>query len=227
MTNLVLAAAFFVSIHVGLSATGLRDAVVARTGENAYRIAFSIASVAGIVWLVQAYATAPFRFLWVLPPAFNWVVAAAMLVATLFVVVGLTTPSPTAAGFERVIERPDVARGILRVTRHPFLWGTAIWASAHLVVNGDTRSLVLFGSLLLVAVMGTRSIDRKRRRRYGASWEQFAASTSNVPFLAIRDGRNAFRPGEIGLWRLALAIAVFGVLIHFHPQWFGVSPLPM
>lgn len=32
--------------------------------------------------------------------------------------------------------------------RHPMLWGFATWAVAHLLVNGDTPSFVLFGGLL-------------------------------------------------------------------------------
>jgi uncharacterized membrane protein len=38
------------------------------------------------------------------------------------------------------------ARGIQRVTRHPFLWGVAVWAFVHLIANGDVASLMLFGS---------------------------------------------------------------------------------
>lgn len=39
-----------------------------------------------------------------------------------------------------------------RHTRHPMLWGTVTWAVAHLLVNGDVASLVLFGTLLLWAL---------------------------------------------------------------------------
>ena len=59
MASLVLAAAFFVGIHVFVSGTALRGAIVARIGENGFRGAFSLASLAGIVWLSRAYAAAP------------------------------------------------------------------------------------------------------------------------------------------------------------------------
>jgi uncharacterized membrane protein len=86
---------------------------------------------------------------------------------------------------EGALERPDVVKGMLRITRHPFLWGVAIWASGHLSVNGDRASIVLFGSMLLLALFGTASIDAKRKRALGATWDAFAAQTSNVPFAAI------------------------------------------
>jgi uncharacterized membrane protein len=41
--------------------------------------------------------------------------------------------------------------------RHPMLWGTVIWAVAHLLVNGDLASVVLFGGLGLWA-LGTMAV---------------------------------------------------------------------
>jgi uncharacterized membrane protein len=37
--------------------------------------------------------------------------------------------------------------------RHPQLTGFSIWAAAHLLVNGDTESFVLFGGLLIWAIV--------------------------------------------------------------------------
>lgn len=35
--------------------------------------------------------------------------------------------------------------------RHPMLWGMVVWAVAHLLVNGDLASIVLFGCLAIWA----------------------------------------------------------------------------
>ncbi|CAM3176412.1 NnrU family protein [Paracoccus nototheniae] len=45
-------------------------------------------------------------------------------------------------------------------TRHPMLWGFALWAFAHLLVNGDTPSLILFGGLLAWAFVEMIAISR-------------------------------------------------------------------
>ena len=45
-------------------------------------------------------------------------------------------------------------------TRHPMLWGFALWAVAHLLVNGDTPSLILFGGLLVWAFVEMQVINR-------------------------------------------------------------------
>ena len=44
--------------------------------------------------------------------------------------------------------------------RHPMLWGTVIWSVAHLLVNGDAASLVLFGGLGLWALASMAIINR-------------------------------------------------------------------
>jgi len=44
--------------------------------------------------------------------------------------------------------------------RHPQLTGFALWAFAHLVVNGDLPSFVLFGGLLLWALVEMAVINR-------------------------------------------------------------------
>jgi uncharacterized membrane protein len=142
-----------------------------------------------------------------------------VLITFIFVVVGLATPSPTAVGMEsKLAQGPDIVQGMVRITRHPFLWGVAFWALVHLIVNGDLASLILFGSLLVLALGGTAAIDAKRRRSFGEQWMQFAAVTSNVPFAAIVAGKNRLGPAvvEIGVWRPLVAIVVYAVAFYLH-----------
>jgi uncharacterized membrane protein len=116
--------------------------------------------------------------------------------------------------------------GILRITRHPFLWGVALWAAFHLAANGDAASVVLFGTLLVLSVAGTFSIDAKRARKMADGWIAFAGRTSNVPFVAILSGRNSLRLGELLTYRQAAAVAVFLVLLFTHAWLFSASPFP-
>jgi len=223
--SLILAAAFFVGIHVGIAGTRARDALTARFGEQPYLGLFSLASLAGMIWLTTAYAGAPYVATWGQLAALRPVVLPVVLLAFVLVVLGLTTPSPTVVGGEKALEAAEPATGIQRVTRHPFLWGVALWAAMHLVVNGNLRALVLFGSMLFLGLYGPPSIDAKRARRFGPAWERYAALTSNVPFVAIAQGRNTLRIDEIGWGRLALAGVVFAVVLLMHPILFGGNPL--
>jgi uncharacterized membrane protein len=224
MASLILAALFFAGIHLGISGTGLRDRAVALLGAAGYRIAFSLASLAGLVWMALAYRQAPYVATWGTPEWWKPVAILLMLPAFLLAVIGLATPNPTSMGQEAGLERPP--QGIVRITRHPFLTGVAIWALTHLVADGDAASLIFFGSLALVALAGTASIDAKRRRLQGPAWEAFAAQTSIMPFAAILAGRNRIDWREIGLWRPAAAVAAYVLLLGGHAHIIGVSPFP-
>ena len=47
------------------------------------------------------------------------------------------------------------------IVRHPQLTSAMLWAVAHLLVNGDLASAVLFGGVLLWAVAEVTVIDRQ------------------------------------------------------------------
>jgi uncharacterized membrane protein len=227
MFSLIAASAFFLLIHFGVSGTRLRDIMVARMGEGRYRAVFALASVVGIIWMGRAYARAPAVELWGQLVGLQTLAFATVLLAFLFVGIGLATPSPTRVGMEsKLAQGAEIARGIVRITRHPFLWGVALWALVHLIVNGDLASVILFGSLFVLALGGTASIDAKRRRVFGDSWSRFAHATSNIPFAAIATGRNRLGPAlrEIGILRPIGAIAAFGLLLVLHGRLFG-APL--
>ena len=227
MYSLIAASAFFLLIHFGVSGTQLRDVLVARIGAGPYRGAFAIASVVGLVWMSGAYGRAPTINLWGQLTGLRPLAFVLVLVAFLFVGIGLATPSPTRVGMESTLARgTDIVRGVVRITRHPFLWGVGLWAFVHLIVNGDLASLILFGSLLLLALGGTAFIDAKRRRNFGDQWSRFAQATSNVPFAAIATGRNQLGPAlrEIGILRPVIATVAYVLVLIFHGRLFG-APL--
>ena len=230
MVNLLAAAVFFVLLHLLVSGTTLRDKLTGKIGQGPYMGLFSLASVAGLVWLGMAYGAGRHeawnQAYWVITPATRHIQLGLMVIALLLIVPGLTTPNPTSVRQEGTLDRPDVVSGMLRITRHPFLWGVAIWAGGHLLVNGDRASILLFGSMLALAIFGTLSIDAKRKRALGETWDGFAAQTSNVPFGAILAGRQPLKIGEIGWWRIALAIVIYVGILMGHAAAFGVRALP-
>jgi uncharacterized membrane protein len=222
--SLILAALFFIGIHLGISGTRLRDRAIAALGPGGFSTAFSLASVAGLVWLILAYRWAPYLATWGLVLWWRPIAILLMLPATLLVVIGLATPNPTAVAQEKRLAEP--ATGIVRITRHPFLTGVGLWALVHLIGNGDVASLVFFGAFAIVAIAGTVSIDAKRLRLAGPAWPGFAAATSIVPFAAIAAGRNRFRPGEIGAWRWIAGLVVYALLLGGHGPIIGIPLLP-
>ncbi len=229
MTQLIAAAAFFVLLHLVVSGTRLRNLITGAIGEGPYMGLFSLVSLAGLVWLGFAYAHA--RRLpddvdyWALSETTRWIAIGLVLLGFLFIVPGVMTRNPTSVRQEKALQDPNAVTGVLRITRHPFLWGVAFWAAAHVIASGDKASLILFGSLLLLALLGPPSIDAKRARAMGETWEPFRAKTSNIPFAAILAGRQRFSLGEIGPVKIIAALMVFAAVLWAHPKLFGVYPL--
>ena len=145
--------------------------------------------------------------------------------ALLLLVGGYSQPNPTAvmqAG--AAAKRP---RAILAITRHPIMWGIGLWALAHLPANGDAASLILFGSIAVLALLGTLALDTRKRRDWGERWPAFAAVTSNLPFAALAAGRTRLELADLGWWRIALALALYAAFLVLHPLVIGVPAVPV
>lgn len=234
MGAFTLALAGFVLIHVGLAATGARAALVGRIGEGAYRALFSLASIGLLAWLLTAYQAVrrdPFdplnEMLWLPPTWAHWPAAVLAGLGITLAVAGLLTPGPTFAGFEnKTLAQEEPARGVLRISRHPFLWGVAFWGAGHLFANGERFAIMLFGALSFMAIYGARSIDRKGRARNPERFAAFEDVTSNVPFMAITQGRNRFVLGEMW-WRLLAGLAAALLIALGHESLFGAPALTL
>jgi uncharacterized membrane protein len=230
MTMLLAAACVFLGIHLFVSGTRLRDAIVGVIGEGVYLALFSLASLGAIIWLVMAFNTAQAggenQILYVPWIGVRHLAIAVVALAFVFAVPGLLLPNPTSLKQESTAAKAETIRGVLRITRHPFLWGVAIWAAFHVAANGDEASVIFFGTFLLLSLFGPFSIDAKRRRKMGEAWTSFASKTSNIPFGAIVTGRNSLKLGEILDWRLLIAAALFLAVLFSHAHLFGVSPFP-
>ncbi|MFN3578263.1 MAG: NnrU family protein [Tabrizicola sp.] len=90
---------------------------------------------------------------------------------------------------------------ITGVIRHPQLTAVKTWAVAHLLVNGDLASVVLFGGLLAWAVVEVILINRAEPRP--------------APPAPAAMGREA--GAAVG------AVVVMGVVMLIH-NWLGVPP---
>lgn len=216
--TLILATLAFLGIHV-LPATPLRAAAVRALGEGVYQGLFSLASLGLLVWMVMEYKRAPFEGLW---SGWRLLPLAVMPVALVLLVCGVAGRNPTAAGQAGALKSEDAASGIVRVTRHPVMWAIMLWAGAHLLAIGSLQAVIFFGGLMLLAAAGTTLQDARKAKDYGADWARFAARTSNLPFLAIAQGRNRLAWREIGWARPALGLAAFAVLLVLHGWLFGV-----
>jgi uncharacterized membrane protein len=137
---------------------------------------------------------------------------------------GLFSRNPTAVGQAKAMASAEPARGIIRVTRHPMMWGFILWAVAHILARGELKATVFFGAFLLLAALGALLIDRRKEQTLGEDWKRFAAVTSYFPFVAIAAGRNRLDWREIGWRNPAIGLALYAAFFWLHPMLFGLRP---
>jgi uncharacterized membrane protein len=222
MVLLVIAALLWISVHVGISGTRLRDRLVRRIGERPFRGLFSLLSIATLLLLIGAWTFMWTTPLWFAPMWLRWILVFVMLPAFVLFVASLTQPNQTMIG-----ATGGPPRGIHRVTRHPMLWSFALWAAVHIIGAGDSGAFVFFGAFLVTALAGMPSIDAKLARRDPAAWQALSAVTSIVPFAAIAQGRNRFVLREIGVLPPLIGVVVWAMVLHFHASLFGYAPVAM
>jgi uncharacterized membrane protein len=134
----------FLGVHLLPAWPKVRLAIVRRLGEPRYKGLFSLASLAGLALIVGGYAAAApgARLFEPLPAA----IAIAPYAMTLSLV---------------LLAAANLPGHIRRVVGHPMLLGIAIWASVHLLANGDTRGSVLFASFLVYVAVDFASAVRR------------------------------------------------------------------
>ena len=161
-----------------------RAALQARMGEASKGI-FAGLIVLGLVLIVLGYRAAPFVPVW-LPPAWTVHVNNLLVLLALYIYFTTATVPGTAWLFGRL--------------RHPQLVGFSIWAVAHLLVNGDLASILLFGALLAWALAEIAVANRS-------------------PSLVDRSEARIANP----FVHLALVVAAFALIAAIH-GWVGPSP---
>ena len=210
MTALLAATVVFLATHF-VTSTPLRPVLVAKLGEWPYRGVYSLIALITLGWMIWAYATAPREPLW---GGIREIAFVLMPIAFILLACGYWR-NPTMVGADKLLRSEDPARGMIRITRHPIMWGIMLWAAAHIAARGDLRGLIFFGAFIVLAVVGTLAMDA--RKRANPDWPRFAAVSSHIPFVAIAQGRNRIGWREIGWLRPAAGLAVLFVVLLFHP----------
>ena len=223
MISMSLAAVFWLALHL-IVAGPLRSPLAEKAGERYFFGIFCLLSIVGLGWFIVAYRMAPSVPLWPTIPALGGLAFVLVFLGFFLVVVGSGPMNSTDTNTPRMIDSKLPVYGVTRVTRHPRLCGVSLWAIAHLMVNGHLAALVMVGAVLVTALNGMVSIDRKRRRALGALWDEFELQTSRLPFAAILNGRTRFELAEFHVWQVALAVLVFSGVFWLHGI-VGPSPL--
>jgi len=193
MAILALGLVIFLGLHsTRIFADDARAKAIVRLGEGPWKGVYSLLSLIGLVLIVWGFGLARRSAVQFWFPSVFTLHTAVFLMLISMILIGAY-----------LFKRSHIAVAV----HHPMVWGVAVWSAAHLLANGSTADLLLFGAFLVWAIAGLIS-------SYG------------------RDARNAVvypAPNYGGtLWAILTGVALWAVLIAGLHLWlFGKSPLPM
>lgn len=222
LVELIAAATLFTGGHFLLSSRPIRAVLVRALGEPKFLALYSVIMLLALGWMMVSYQRTPVQWVWPTPAWADDLALWLMPIAFILLAGGLRPDNPTAVGALHRRQAPLPA--FFAITRHPFLWAVTLWSLVHLPANGDVASLILFGSLLLLALFGTFAIDAKLRGRDPQRWHDVARRTSNVPFAAVAAGRARLAPTAL-IRPTVIGLLLYAVFLYGHRWLFGVSPL--
>jgi uncharacterized membrane protein len=202
LTSLAAASLAFVGTHFALSHP-LRRPIAGAVGEGPFLGIYSLVALATLAWMVLAFRAAPAGDLGG-SGEIGWIVATVLTLPALVLFLGSLRGNPAFPnpGAAKPIARQPT--GVYAVTRHPMMWGFALWALAHIVLWWSTRTLIVAGAVLFLALVGAHMQDRKKAALLGEGWSGWAAQTSYWP----RWGKLPSAGWVLWLASLALWLAV-------------------
>ncbi len=226
MSGFLAALAVFILAHAIPALPAVRHRLVLRLGRGGYVFAYSLLSLALFTLLIASALAAPYIALWTAPRWAYAVPLVGMLLAAALLGASLTAPNPLSIAFVGSAFEPE-RPGAVALTRHPILWGLALWGLSHVPPNGDLVALILFGSLGLFALLGIWIMEQRRPRALGrARWEALAGPTSVLPFAALVTGRAHWpRDARTLVGGFVGVAAYLALLAGLHAWLFGADPL--
>lgn len=165
---------------------GFRRALIDKLGEGPYKGLFALDIVIAIVLIVIGWRSTAPEIVY-LPPAWGHSASLVLMVVSVY-----------------LLGAANMKTAIKRFIRHPQLTGVVVWSIAHLLSNGDVRSVILFGGLGIWALV-------------------------EIPLISRREGawvKPEAPPLTVELRGVVIAAIVYVVLVFLHPYFAGVSPMP-
>lgn len=185
MVKLTLGVLLWGIMHmIPAGAADFRNSMVGKLGEKGWKGLFALVMVASIYLIISGWrATVP-EFLYVPPP---W----GRHAASLLVLIGFI-----------LFAASHGQSNIRRLVRHPQLTGVIFWGVGHLLANGESRSIVLFGGLLLWAVFEIILLNQR-----DGAWQKPAKAPLKKDLIVV-----------------AIGFVVYAIIAGAHQWLFGFSP---
>jgi len=187
MTLLIAGVVLWSFAHlVPAALPGVRSNLATKFGEGPYKGLFALDIMIALALIIFGWKAAIPTAIYA-PPMYGSPIPSAFLVLAILLMVASSIPN-----------------NLKRFVRHPQMAAILCWSAGHLLTNGDSRSIVLFGGFSIWAVLEIVFINKR-----DGGWQK----PNPVPLL--KDVINA-----------VVAAVIFAALVYFHASLFGVSPIP-
>lgn len=205
--SLIAASCAFVGGHFIMSHP-LRAGMVKVLGDIGFQAVYSVIILATMVWMYFGFtAIETPSVLWAggyTGPA--WMLASALSLVSMVLLVGSMTPKNPALAMPGAGEAARAApQGVFNVTRHPMMWGFALWGVAHIIAAPTERTVIVSLAIIVMALVGSHLQDRKKEVLMGEAWTAWESHTSYWPRLG-------------GFARIGVANWLIAVVL-----WFGLT----
>ena len=187
MPLLIAGVVFWSFAHlVPATLPGVRANLIAKLGEAPYKGLFALDIIIALALIVFGWKSAIPTALYA-PPMVAGSVPSVFLFLSILLLVASSMPN-----------------NLKRFVRHPQMASVVLWSAGHLLTNGDSRSIVLFGGLAIWAILEIVFINRR-----DGEWHKPKSGPLVSDAITV-----------------VVAVAVFAALVYFHASLFGVSPIP-
>jgi len=168
---LVLGVLLFATVHfIPSLAPDIKANAVRRIGDWGYKGIFSLLLLAAFGLMIMGWRDADPAFLYSTPPGLHKFVLCLLLVAFWLMAV--------SARKSRV----------RLLVRHPQLTGVALWGISHLLLNGDSRAIVLFGGMTVWSLIEIVAISHREGVWIKSGTPSWSTEVVTVVIAAIMIG---------------------------------------
>ena len=183
MTGLILGSVAFVGTHFAMSHP-LRAPMVNAMGEKVFGLVYAVVSFATLYLMAHFYhgasADSP-AVLWD-AGSVGWIFGTILMWVGSVLFVGSLKSNPAFPTGGKPVTEIGPARGVFAITRHPMMWGFAIWALVHVIVNPTPAAIVVSAAIAILALGGAAGQDVKKKKLIGEPWRDWESRTSFLPY---------------------------------------------
>jgi uncharacterized membrane protein len=183
MTMLVLGILLFAAVHfVPSLAPGIKTDAVKRVGEGGYKGIFSLLLLAAFALMIMGWRSSDPLPIYTTPIALHKIAIGLLVLAFWLMAVSARSSR------------------LRMLIRHPQLTGVALWGISHLLLNGDSRALVLFGGMTVWSLIEIVAISKRE-----GVWIKDNAPSWSAEIVTV-----------------IIAAITIGVVVYIHPWLSGV-----